>query len=692
MTRPLSLAALLLILGACQPPGVAMDKDDTGETEADADADADADTDTDTDTDTGDTTPPVDADGDGFTEDEDCDDTDPTINPDADEVEGDGVDNDCDGLVDETMVCPDGIAPYEVIQEAITAASDGDALEVCPGTWYENLAIIGKQITIGSTDGPEVTIVDGGAATVLNVANVGGDGASVRGLTFRNGASTTYGGGVVCNNATLELVDNVIADNEAPSGAGLVASSCSLTITANSFEDNTATTNGGGAYLYQSRGDITGNLFQGNLANNGGGLYTYGNGVTISENEFRDNYVAVGENETAFGGGLFAYGSITATDNDFIDNESEDDGGAVYIYYSGGEFTGNLVQGNICHNDGAGVYSSVSSTYFADNTFEDNEAYDDAGGLRIYYGSSLIENNTLIGNVANDDGGGMKMSHSADNDVRNCYFEGNVTGDAGGGIELDNETSPVTESVFIDNHAYRGGGLHLWRNEHGTSDLSYLEFEGNSAEDCGGAISSDNNYYPAFVHNSVFTNNTANDGAAFCSDEVWWDSDDDDKADTFHRNEVHLANLVIYDNEVDDDGGAFYLKVTDGNIENVSIWGTAAAGSGSVLAVKGESVITVVNTIMAEASGDEAIYVEDKSSVAFAHSDLYDVGTIASGMEDPVGSDGNIAEDPRFVDPSAGDLALEASSPCIDAGHPSTTDPDGSAADMGAYGGQYGNW
>ncbi len=48
--------------------------------------------------------------------------------------------------------------------------------------------------------------------------------------------------------------------------------------------------------------------------------------------------------------------------------------------------------------------------------------------------------------------------------------------------------------------------------------------------------------------------------------------------------------------------------------------------------------------------------------------------------------EGNIDEDPLFVDPDEGDYHLTEDSPCIDAGDPNgPEDPDGTRADMGAY-------
>ncbi len=69
------------------------------------------------------------------------------------------------------------------------------------------------------------------------------------------------------------------------------------------------------------------------------------------------------------------------------------------------------------------------------------------------------------------------------------------------------------------------------------------------------------------------------------------------------------------------------------------------------------------------------------------------------GYGDPeyVGSDGNLDEDPMFVDPLAGDFHLDAGSPLINAGEadPFWEDVDGSRNDMGLYGSRYsqdGGW
>ncbi len=53
------------------------------------------------------------------------------------------------------------VGPGDSIQDAINAAMNSDEIVVAPGTYFETINFLGKAITLRSSDGPEVTIIDG---------------------------------------------------------------------------------------------------------------------------------------------------------------------------------------------------------------------------------------------------------------------------------------------------------------------------------------------------------------------------------------------------------------------------------------------------------------------------------------------------------------------------------------------------
>ncbi len=51
--------------------------------------------------------------------------------------------------------------PYCSIQTAIDNAVDTDEIVVAPGTYFETIDFLGKAITLRSSDGPDMTTIDG---------------------------------------------------------------------------------------------------------------------------------------------------------------------------------------------------------------------------------------------------------------------------------------------------------------------------------------------------------------------------------------------------------------------------------------------------------------------------------------------------------------------------------------------------
>ena len=106
-----------------------------------------------------------------------------------------------------------GDAPgYPTIQAAINAASAGDTIRVCPGTYVENVTINKASLTVVSTGGAAVTRIL--AAQVASVVSITQPNARLVGFTLVPVASVAkYDIGVNVNiggNASAEIAHNVI--------------------------------------------------------------------------------------------------------------------------------------------------------------------------------------------------------------------------------------------------------------------------------------------------------------------------------------------------------------------------------------------------------------------------------------------------------------------------------------------------
>lgn len=81
-------------------------------------------------------------------------------------------------------------ADYPAIQAGINAAVDGDTVLVDPGTYLECIDYLGKGITVASSAGPELTIIDAGtncAAVTITGNQDQQKECALQGFTLRNG-------------------------------------------------------------------------------------------------------------------------------------------------------------------------------------------------------------------------------------------------------------------------------------------------------------------------------------------------------------------------------------------------------------------------------------------------------------------------------------------------------------------------
>lgn len=276
-------------------------------------------------------------------------------------------------------------ADQPTIQAGISAAVDGDTVMVAPGTYFENLNFFGRAITVTSSGGPSVTIVDGGGlAPVVTFGTNEGVNSVLNGFTLQNGVPSqgfVVGGGIFVYFASPTITNNTITGNHAVCGAGIEIFSGSPVVRGNTITGNTQAggacstgTGGGGIEVTTEPGfptaapQIIGNTITNNsLAfGDGGGIEVNGSSSPLIQN----NYIS-GNSVQGSGGGiaLESNGAPLVVQNIIVNNSSGGLGsGGAGIYLASSSSTPTnaaLINNTIANNDGldgsSGIYADVVS-------------------------------------------------------------------------------------------------------------------------------------------------------------------------------------------------------------------------------------------------------------------------------------------------------------------------------------------
>jgi 6-phosphogluconolactonase (cycloisomerase 2 family) len=253
-------------------------------------------------------------------------------------------------------------ADFATIQQAISAAADGDTVLVAPGTYTENINFVGKAITVKSEAGAEVTTIDGRNhfGPTVTFASFEGRQSVIDGFTIQKGVGFndfSAGGGISIVFASPTIMNNIVTDNSASSGAGIGVFFGTPLIENNRITNNVAS-NGGGIGLNgagrngASRTSLLNNTIVNNRASSGGGIWIFNsNDVTVSGNRISNNSVQ----------GLI-----------FGDGTPASQGGGILLSSSA---TISLIQNLITNNNGglgAGLSLSFSNVFALNNTIAEN--------------------------------------------------------------------------------------------------------------------------------------------------------------------------------------------------------------------------------------------------------------------------------------------------------------------------------
>ena len=300
-----------------------------------------------------------------------------------------------------------------------------------------------------------------------------------------NGNHAAGVGGGLKNRGTISIERSTISDNSATTGTGGggVNNSRTATITGSTFSNNFVSTGSrGGGLTNQDRGttSIINSLFEFNNANQGGAILNYG-GVVNIEGTTLTNNSADGE------GGAIASSSIHGAaivnlSGSVVSGNSASRSGGGFINYSPSRATivDSLISANFATSFGGGLYN-VGTATFVNSEVVNNETSGSGGGISNSIGSLQIEGSTFSGNVASNNGGAVWNAGSLT--MSDSKMSENHSGFQGGGIRNHPiGTAVITDSIFSDNQAVRGGGL----SNAGTLTVVGSSIHGNNASDGGG--------------------------------------------------------------------------------------------------------------------------------------------------------------------------------------------------------------
>ena len=334
-------------------------------------------------------------------------------------------------------------ADHPTIQAAIDAATTGDVIVVAPGTYLETIDFLGKGITLRSSDGPLVTIINGSGSSGSVVQCVSGEGPDtiLEGFTI-TGGNAVVGGGMLNIGTSPTVIDCIFTGNSAGDrGGGMYNREGSPTVIATVFKQNSAVEMGGGMFNLRASPTIRDCRFTQNASNKGAGMRNYINShPTVTNSIFEYNHA--GEE----GGGMDnrKNSNPVVTGCLFIGNTAASGGGGMHNYVGRAVATGNptivnsLFYANVAPS-GSAMRNNDPDPTIINTTF----AYNDGPAISSRNGSAPVLLNCIVwGNT----GGSFSGQSSASSIVSYSDIEGSFPGI--GNLDLD----PLFVSVANDDY------------------------------------------------------------------------------------------------------------------------------------------------------------------------------------------------------------------------------------------------
>jgi predicted outer membrane repeat protein len=269
---------------------------------------------------------------------------------------------------------------------------------------------------------------------------------------------TQYRGGAIkaYTNSDIVIRNNYIHHNSATQwGGGIYLHNSSALVTGNTIEYNITTTMnwdfrgaGGGIGILGMKPVILNNTIRNNSAITGAGIYSYNSFGLIQGNiiSYNDCY-SDPPNLWSMGGGITCVaGSAPKILNNFIANNTSDQGGGLFLESSEPVIIGNLIVNNSTEVSGGAIYSAGSSEILVNNTIAHNKS--NIAGAIEFTDSDPVFMNNIVWNNPDPGGGQIKLlGYFAKLQIRNSVIENGLS-------SIYGESTPTEEGLIEEDPGF----------------------------------------------------------------------------------------------------------------------------------------------------------------------------------------------------------------------------------------------
>ncbi|MEW6535628.1 MAG: right-handed parallel beta-helix repeat-containing protein [Candidatus Auribacterota bacterium] len=354
--------------------------------------------------------------------------------------------------------------------------------------------------------------------------------ADLKNTTFLQNETFAAGGAIFAASATVNfdnvtLSDNLLRYSRNNSldgyGGGIFLDFCLFNVINSDIDSNTSFKAAGGIYMQNFYGNISDSIISNNSsANFGGGAQLYETSVDFT-NVTIDGNIATADD----GGGLYFEASKSVIDDcTVVNNTASSKGGGIYSVAS----TVSIVDSDINDNNttsfsngGAGLYGDANTSLtIKDTTLSGNQTESNGGALYLKGGTPSVDSTIIKNNTATHWGGGIFVEDGTPT-VRNSVIQGNTAGSEGGGVNVYSSinsetgfpnsasTAKLSNMVIKGNKALTGGGVTVQKYSRCDVDFSVVVDNTTDTNSGGGLYwQTPLSSYPFKALNSIIWGNT----------------------------------------------------------------------------------------------------------------------------------------------------------------------------------------